>query len=205
MAVVIGISDFIENGEHKYCWMCQKPVHIRAIFCHICGSVQQVLKIDHFARLNVEKNLEVDLELLEKNYAALTKILNPEKFMIRGINERKYAVQHFGALQEAYHTLKDPLKRGKYWLSLNEKILDDEEYQELPIVEDIKIELEQALKPSECDLVARKVCQTLEQAIGVFMQALRGSAWRNANATLQHISSLEEVLNSVRAKRNALK
>ncbi|MCL2473575.1 MAG: DnaJ domain-containing protein [Alphaproteobacteria bacterium] len=205
MAVVIGISGFIDNGENKHCWMCQKPVHVHVIFCHICGSIQQVHKIDCFARLNLDKNLDIDLELLEKNYHALTKVLNPERFMIRGINERKYAAQHFEVLQEAYHILKDPLKRGKYWLSLHEKILDDEEYQELPIVEEIKTELEQAEKPAECDLVARKVCQTLAQAIGVFMQALRGSAWRNANATLRHISSLEEVLNSVRAKRIGLK
>jgi len=155
MAVVIGIGNFKDSTENQHCWMCKKILPVREVFCHNCDSIQKMNKADYFARLNIEKTLDVDVDLLEKHYAALSKALNPEKFQLRGITERKYAAQHLEALNEAYQTLKDPLKRGKYWMVLHEKVFDDdEEYQELPSIQELKEDLSNASKPSECDLAA---------------------------------------------------
>src|SRR5580704_3180663 len=119
---VVGMNEFVgmANG-HLHCWLCQKPVSSRSLFCHHCGTIQPVRDIDHFARLGLERRLDLDLEHMEHQYAALARTLDPQRFMIRGVGERGHAAKQFEALTEAYDTLREPLKRGRYWLTLNEK------------------------------------------------------------------------------------
>ena len=111
---VVGLNEFagLQNGD-LHCWLCQKPVSTRALFCHHCGSVQPVRAIDHFARLGLERRVDVDLELLDRQYASFCRTLDPQRFLIRGMGERNHAAKQMEALNEAYDTLRDPLKRGR--------------------------------------------------------------------------------------------
>jgi len=122
MTNVVGMNEFVGlAGGETYCWLCQKPMSTRALFCHACGAIQPVRAIDHFARLGLECRLDVDAEILERQYATLSAMLSPERFLIRGLGERGHAAKQLEALNEAYETLRVPLRRGRYWLQLNEK------------------------------------------------------------------------------------
>src|SRR5580704_6833842 len=119
---VVGMNEFFGMANSSlHCWLCQKPVSSRALFCHHCGTIQPVRDIDHFARLGLERRLDLDFEQLEHQYAALARTLDPQRFLIRGVGERGHAAKQLDALQEAYETLREPLKRGRYWLTLHEK------------------------------------------------------------------------------------
>jgi len=121
MSNVVGMNEFVgmASGD-TYCWLCQKPVSTRALFCHICGTIQPVRDIDHFARMGIERKLDIDMEQLERQYATLCRSLAPERFMIRGVGERGHAAKQLEAITEAYEALREPLRRGRYWLKLNE-------------------------------------------------------------------------------------
>jgi molecular chaperone HscB len=201
---VIGFNEFAANANSEQCcWLCQKPVSSRALFCHHCGTIQPVRNIDHFARLGLERRIDIDLEQLDHQYAALSRTLDPQRFMIRGIGERGHAAKQLEALNDAYEALREPLRRGRYWLSLHEK-----EFQTAteahPFVRELRQELDTAAEPSQCDRVAQRAGQAMEQGIMGLMQALRGEQWQQASATLIELDGLEAILGDVRARRTQL-
>jgi molecular chaperone HscB len=201
---VVGMNEFVgmANGD-SHCWLCQKPVSTRALFCHHCGTIQPVRDIDHFARLGLERRIDTDIEMLERQYAALSRTLDPERFLIRGIGERGHAAKQLEALNMSYNTLRDPLQRGRYWLQLNEKTFK-EAVDANPLVAELRRALTDATEPSQCDSVAQKAGQALEQGVMMLMQALRGENWQQANETLIELDGVESILDEVRARRSGL-
>ncbi|MER2520076.1 MAG: molecular chaperone DnaJ [Bdellovibrionales bacterium] len=202
---VIGLSDFTNaanNGMH--CWICQKSLSNRALFCHHCGTIQPVRDIDHFARLGIERRIDIDLEHLEKQYAALSRTLDPQRFLIRGLGERGHAAKQLEALREAYEALREPLRRGRYWLNLHASEANQMAVQANPFVSELRQELENAAEPCACDRVAQKAGQALEHGIVGLMHALRGENWQQAKAALSELDGLEAILGDVRSRRAAL-
>jgi len=198
---VVGLSEFagLQNGE-LHCWLCQKSVSTRALFCHHCGTIQPVREIDHFARLGMERRVDIDMELLERQYAALSRTLDPQRFLIRGMGERGHAAKQFEALNEAHDTLREPLKRGRYWLTLHQKEFE-QAVAANPFVIELRAELDSAAEPCQCDRVAQKAGHALQEGIMGLMQSLRGQDWQLASATLVELDGLESILGDVRSKR----
>ena len=201
---VIGFNEFATNSNSElHCWLCQKPVTSRALFCHHCGTIQPVRDIDHFARLGLERRIDIDQEQMDHQYQALSRTLDPQRFMIRGIGERGHAAKQLEALNEAYDVLHEPLGRGRYWLSLHQKEFE-RAIEAHPLVKELRRDLENAAEPCQCDRVAQRAGHAMEQGIMGFMQALRGQDWSQANNTLGEIDGLESILGEVRARRNKL-
>ena len=201
---VVGLNEFagVANSD-LHCWLCQKPVSTRALFCHHCGTIQPVREIDHFARLGMERRIDIDMSGLDHQYAALSRTLDPQRFLVRGIGERGHAAKQLEALTEAYEILREPLRRGRYWLALNEK--EFRQATELqPLIIELRHDLATAAEPSHCDRVAQKAGQAMEQGIMGLMQALRGQNWQQANDVLIELDGLELILGDVRSVRARL-
>ncbi len=201
---VVGFNEFVAAHGDLHCWLCQKPVSARALFCHHCGTIQPVRAIDHFARLGIERSIDIDLDQLEHQHSALSRTLDPQRFMIRGMGERGHAAKQLEALNEAYETLREPLKRGRYWISLHEK--ESKEAAEAhPFVAELRQELNSAADPAQCDRVAQRAGYALEVGIMGLMQALRGENWQQANVALVELDGLESILDAVRARRSEMR
>lgn len=204
MSNVIGLNEYAGLANSAVtCWLCQKPASTRAIFCHHCGTVQPVRDIDHFARLGVERRIDIDVSHLDHQFAALSRTLDPQRFLIRGMGERSNASKQLEALTHAHETLRDPLRRGRYWLSLHH----DEgaaPADVTPMIVALRDELSTASEPVACDRVAQKAGQALEDGIMGLMQALRGQQWEQASSVLVHLDWLESILGDVRSKRSDL-
>ena len=191
------------NVGETCCWLCQKGTSLRALFCQHCGTIQPVRPLDHFARLGLERRIDVDAELLERQYSALKKTLSPERFAIRGLGERGHASKQLEVIEAAYQTLREPLRRGRYWLALHEKEFKEAETAN-PMVSELRSELEGAAAAAQCDRIAQRAGQAMEQGIVGLMQALRGQNWQLANAILLEVDGLETILSDVRTRRSAL-
>ncbi len=187
------------NGTH--CWLCQNGVSIRALFCHSCGTIQPVKDLDHFARLGLEMRIDLDVAQLEKQYATLRKTLDPARFAVRGIGERGHAAKQLEALEQAYETLRDPLRRGRYWLSLHEKESANAGSSD-PMIDALREELVGASEASHCDRIAQKAGQAMEQGIKNLMQALRVQNWLQANSLLVALDGLEGIMRAVHDRRD---
>ncbi|MEA3274965.1 MAG: Fe-S protein assembly co-chaperone HscB [Pseudomonadota bacterium] len=61
----------------------------------------------------------VDAGLLSERYRALQRALHPDRFAAAGAREKRLSMQASTRINEAFHTLKDPLSRARYLLSLH--------------------------------------------------------------------------------------
>jgi molecular chaperone HscB len=93
-------------------------VAARALFCSVCGAVQGPGDIDHFARLGMGRGFDVNLDELERQYFGFQRRLHPDRFAAKSSREKALSQQQATALNDAYETLKDPLKRAAYLLGL---------------------------------------------------------------------------------------
>lgn len=100
------------------CWSCKGPVAAQALFCHTCGAIQPPGQLDHFRRLGLEPAFDVDLDVIEKRYFGFQRAIHPDRFATKPAKERAFAEAQAVALNEAYETLKDPLRRAAYLLRL---------------------------------------------------------------------------------------
>ncbi len=100
------------------CWSCRGPVAATALFCATCRAVQPPRAVDHFARLGLPVAFAVDAAELARRYFAAQRQLHPDRFATRTARERAISQSQAVSLNEAYETLKDPLARAVYLLSL---------------------------------------------------------------------------------------
>lgn len=100
------------------CWSCKGPVATRALFCSVCGAVQGPGNCDHFSRLGLAIAYDVDVSKMEQQYFGLQRKLHPDRFGAKSAKEKALSQQQATQLNDAYETLKDPLKRAAYLLEL---------------------------------------------------------------------------------------
>jgi molecular chaperone HscB len=96
------------------CWSCGAQAAGAAPFCTACGAVQPPGQVDHFARLGLERVFEVDMAQLDRRYFDLQRQLHPDRFARRTAREKALSQQQAAALNEAYETLRNPLRRARY-------------------------------------------------------------------------------------------
>lgn len=102
----------------KACWSCKGPVVAAALFCPTCKAVQAPAPVNHFQRLGLEATFDVDVPALDRLYFDLQRQLHPDRFATKAPKERALSQQQATALNDAYETLKDPLKRADYLVHL---------------------------------------------------------------------------------------
>ena len=107
------------------CWSCRGPAGDGA-FCATCGAVQPPRPLDHFARLGLARGFTLDPAELDRRYFALQRDLHPDRFARHSARERQISQSQAVALNEAYETLKTPLRRAEYLLRLAEQPVDRE-------------------------------------------------------------------------------
>jgi molecular chaperone HscB len=73
---------------------------------------------DYYAVLGIARGLNLSLDDLQKRFYELSRELHPDRFMLKSEAERQRALDMSSALNDAYRTLKDPIKRAQYLLSL---------------------------------------------------------------------------------------
>jgi molecular chaperone HscB len=73
---------------------------------------------DHYALFGLPRRFVVDAAELERLYHELQVRVHPDKFAHAGEAERRVAMQWATHANEAYLTLKSPLKRAQYLLHL---------------------------------------------------------------------------------------
>lgn len=203
MTNVIGIREDVDPSSVALaCWLCIKPVSNRALFCHHCGTVQPVRELDHFARLGIEARFDVDAERLDRQFTELMRTLDPARFAIRGLGERQHAAKQVEALTDAYNTLRDPMRRGRYWLSFH--VSDDGVVNEAVIVKELTESLARVTDTKSYDTLARQAGQELERGLMTFMQALRAEDWEEAQKHLSVVDGLAALLSTVHAQRTAM-
>src|SRR5712672_341143 len=111
-------------GETQSCWSCGAP---RAIhFCAACGKVQPPAPVDYFTFFRLPRKLNIEVAALEKDFYELSRKLHPDLNARADGKEQEWSLQQSSLLNDAYRTLKDPIKRTQYLLTLEGVELEEQ-------------------------------------------------------------------------------
>ena len=87
-------------------------------FCSACGKVQPPVPVDYFKFFGFPRKLSLDTAALEREFYALSRRLHPDMSAQAESQERAWSLEQSSLLNDAYRTLKDPIKRTEYLLRL---------------------------------------------------------------------------------------
>ena len=109
------------------CWSCgsRRDAH----FCASCGKVQPPVPADYFSFFGFSRKLNLDATALSKDFYALSRRLHPDIFGQASDLERAWSLEQSSILNDAYRTLKDPIKRTEYLLRLEGIELEEQSKQ----------------------------------------------------------------------------
>jgi molecular chaperone HscB len=119
---MIGIKPLPEDTHT--CWSCGD---MRAAqFCGACGKVQPPVPVNYFAFFGLPPKLNVDVSALEKEFYGLSRKLHPDLTARSSAQEQEWSLEQSSLLNDAYRTLRDPIKRTQYLLKLEGLDLEEQ-------------------------------------------------------------------------------
>jgi molecular chaperone HscB len=95
------------------CWQCAQPVS--EMFCPACGALQKP-SANFYRFFGIEERLSLDLDDLQKRFYELSRKTHPDRYGRKPLTERQFADEANSTLNDAYRTLRDPVKRAEYVL-----------------------------------------------------------------------------------------
>lgn len=149
------------------CWNCGDT----CANPHICGQCSSILptppQADHFQILGIERRYVVDLEGLRQAYLSLSRKFHPDRFGKKSLRERRIAVEKSAAINAAYKTLLDPIKRAEYLLIKEANLKDLDQLRADPdLLEEVMETRERIadLKENPSEDSQKKLLQEKERA-----------------------------------------
>jgi molecular chaperone HscB len=97
-----------------------------ARFCESCGKVQPPAPVDYFSFFGLPPKLDLDVATLEKDFYELSRRLHPDLNAQAGSQEQEWSLEQSSLLNDAYRTLRDPIKRTQYLLRLEGVELEEQ-------------------------------------------------------------------------------
>jgi molecular chaperone HscB len=88
---------------------------------------------NHFELFGLDPAYRIDADALDRAYRSLQSDVHPDQFASASDAERRRAMQASTRVNEAYRTLKDPVERARYLISLRGSDPLDERDTALPL------------------------------------------------------------------------
>jgi molecular chaperone HscB len=125
-------SPFPITNAPLVCWSC----HERTIGTHFCSSCGKMLQLpqqsDYFAMFELPRKLWLEMGALEQKFLQLSWKLHPDNFVNATPEEREISLKRSSELNDAYRTLRDPVARVEYLLSIEGMRKEGENKQKAP-------------------------------------------------------------------------
>lgn len=173
-------------------------------------SIEAVPGQDFFSLFSLPRAFAVDTTDLAARYRHLQRQFHPDRFAAAPDHERRLSVQMTAHLNEAYQTLKDPLRRGRYLLALDGIDTDDETDTVMdPGFLGEQMVLRERLEEVGVDAdalteVASEVTRALQEktaAVGAALDAASPAAKRRARELLREMQFLAKLADEVESRR----
>lgn len=103
----------------QVCKSCGGGAPVDVHFCPQCSKILTLGRHgDYFSFLGVPRKLQLDPADLEQRFRALSRQFHPDYYYNAAPGERRASLERSSYLNDAYRTLRDPVKRVEYLLSL---------------------------------------------------------------------------------------
>src|SRR5580700_6613161 len=74
--------------------------------------------MDPFETLGVQRRFDIDLAATDKRHRELSRTLHPDRHAAGGASERRYALSKAIEVNEAWRTIRDPIRRAESLFAL---------------------------------------------------------------------------------------
>jgi molecular chaperone HscB len=102
---------------------------------------------DYFTFFSLPPKLHLDTSALEKAFYSLSRKLHPDRFASRPFAEQEAALTQSSQLNDAYRTLKDPILRTQYLLTLEGIQLEEQSKAATEAARTTGVEKKQVVPP----------------------------------------------------------
>jgi molecular chaperone HscB len=117
----------IEKQQVISCWSCGATLRQAELFCSSCSKIQALPPdITYFQVFQLPRKLKLEISALEREFYRLSRKLHPDVFARASQQEQEWSLANSSLLNDAYRTLKDPIKRTEYLLNIEGVISADQ-------------------------------------------------------------------------------
>jgi molecular chaperone HscB len=102
---------------------------------------------DYFTFFSLPPKLHLDTSSLEKAFYSLSRKLHPDRFASKPLAEQEAALAQSSQLNDAYRTLKDPILRTQYLLTLEGVELEEQSKAATEVARATGVEKKQVVPP----------------------------------------------------------
>lgn len=168
------------------------------------------LTTNYFQLFGLPVGCEVDPKQLKQKYLELQRQYHPDNFAAESEATQRQAVQQVSYLNQAYDTLKSPLKRAVYLLHTaghdydpDTQIHDDTEFlmQQMELREELS---EISIDSEELDQLRAKASTSFEKHKNQFADSYGNKKWQEAGAEINKMMFLSKLLTEIDEKEEVL-
>lgn len=141
----------------------------------------------YFTLLNLKPAFDLDLSLLEAEYFKAQRLYHPDRFVGKSAEERSVALQKSMDINQAYDTLKNPLKRAQYILKLQGIIVGTE-------ADSVKPSKELLMEIMELREQASDVSKLHKESLLAISKHYANNDWQNMAQETLRLGYLEKML-----------
>jgi molecular chaperone HscB len=116
----------IDSAVPVACWSCSIGQSDSTLFCPHCSKIQPPVGGNYFTVFGLTPHLNIDLAALETEFHRLSRKLHPDRFARATEQEKEWSLADTALLNDAYRTLKEPLRRTEYLLKLEGSEIGEE-------------------------------------------------------------------------------
>ena len=165
----------------------------------------ETLRQDFFTLFGLPRQQGLDVDRLERLYQDIQAKVHPDKHAHLSGSEKRLAMQWATRVNEAYQTLKDPLKRARYLLQLADHDVQLETNTAMPaefLMEQMALreavaEAKEAGDADTLDRLHRRLKQDGRSEFGLLQQALDDKALERAGELVRQLMFQEKLIQEV--------
>lgn len=166
---------------------------------------------NYFELLGVPVGFVVDTTELASRYRELQKVVHPDRFAAAGEQSQRLSLQSATMVNEAYETLKDPLKRAQYLLTLNGFDMNEQQTLNDPMFLMQQMELRETLEgiPSSIDphgaidKLLREIAQLIKSQVAQLAVQFEEGSTDSLQAAAQTVQKMQ-FLNKLHAEAESV-
>jgi molecular chaperone HscB len=160
---------------------------------------------NHFQLFGLPERFRLDAAALDRAYQELQSEVHPDRYATAGETEQRLALQASARVNEAYRSLKDPVARAQYLLSLHGVNAADETDTRLPL-DFLERQLERREAASDAadsgDIVGLErildevhaEVRALEASVGSLLDE---KAWESARGPVRELRFVTKVVSDI--------
>jgi molecular chaperone HscB len=116
----------LDSAVPVACWSCAHGHSTTTLFCPHCSKIQPPSGGTYFSVFGLKPLLNIDLPALEAEFHRLSRQVHPDRFARASEQEKQWSLADTALLNDAYRTLKEPLRRTEYLLKLEGSEIGEE-------------------------------------------------------------------------------